>query len=268
MKNKNIFIAISLFVLALDLGFTLDFNKTFSSLIGTVTITKESTINFDLQSPQMKFTKEFTTQDINGLTYIYFDEGKWLCLFSDEIIVLYNSEGWPFFSGINGSSKLRNNFGSGLNNRVSSFLTEGNVEYRVENLNKLTTFSPWVEGVSGNGISEWIEVNYYKDSSLGNLSGLIFYNGFVSYEKPYLYSKNNRVRSFEVYDSENNYMMDIVLDDTPNPQFKKLMYPSNTVTLKIKSIYPGSEWDDTCLNVISCVPESMVYFFMEEEIAK
>ena len=70
-------------------------------------------------------------------------------------------------------------------------MTEGKKTYCASNLANLELNSPWGEGVNGNGIGE-------KISFETNGEVLYFFNGYVSFSKPWLYTDNGRVKKIKI----------------------------------------------------------------------
>jgi hypothetical protein len=138
--------------------------------------------------------------------------------------------------------------------KTSSELVEGNITYKVENLKDFSILLPWVEGSKGNGIGETIE---YFDRYGNDL--LVISNGYVDYSRPYLYGYNNRVKKIKVY-SNPGYRDDykiIDIEDKPGFQIFPSSYflPSKydyyrgvSLIIEILEIYPGTRYNDTCIN--------------------
>ena len=111
---------------------------------------------------------------------------------------------------------------------------------------------PWVEGVKGQGIGEWIELS--TDSYETPVSFFLISNGYVSFEKPYLYKKNSRIKKMRITCKEENIDFVVGLKDTPD--FQEIRLPKKITGLKptfrftIEEVYPGTKWEDTCLNLI------------------
>ena len=128
---------------------------------------------------------------------------------------------------------------------ASSYLVEGDKKYTVENLRNPTLETSWVEGVVGYGINEKIVLNSFE----GN--GLYFFNGYVSFSSPDLYSKNSRVKKLKVTDLNTNISIVFDIEDTPNPQLLDLkLYKLWNIELEIIDVYKGSLYKDTCINSI------------------
>lgn len=108
---------------------------------------------------------------------------------------------------------------------------------------------PWVEGVNGPGIGEWISFSYTYAST-----SFYIVNGFYDPYRPYLFKKNNRVKNFELiaYDKcdgklEKKFINTYTLADTS--ELQKIVLPEGWTHFKliIKSVYPGTAYDDTCI---------------------
>lgn len=137
---------------------------------------------------------------------------------------------------------------------VSSYLKEKNKEYKVENLCNCKPGTPWVEGVSGDGIGEGFTIyrsgvkdkNPFENNSLY----LLIMNGYISYEKPYLYKQNNRIKKIKVtgVKSGKSKILDVL--DTPHPQTVDISFITEPedVRVEIAEVYKGTKYDDTCIN--------------------
>jgi hypothetical protein len=136
---------------------------------------------------------------------------------------------------------------------ASSFLQESyggkSYKYKPMNLNKWDIMEPWVEGVDGPGIGQWLAFSYILESS-----SIYFINGFYDPYRPYLFEKNNRVKDFELiaYDEhdgklEKKFNNNYTLEDTS--ELQKIQLPEGWTHFKIiiRSVYPGTAYDDTCI---------------------
>ncbi len=135
----------------------------------------------------------------------------------------------------------------------SSYLTEKNKSYPVENLNKFGVDTPWVEGVKGDGIGEWFIVE--KCSNY-----LLLINGYISYEKPYLYKQNNRIKQIKVtgIKSGKSKILDIL--DTPHPQTVDISFITDPedIRVEIADVYKGTKYDDTCLHFCCAYDDEVI----------
>ena len=134
---------------------------------------------------------------------------------------------------------------------ATSELIEGDTTYGIENLRDPYILKPWAEGKVGSGIGEKIILKTKKETE--NYTCIIISNGFVDYNKPYLYEYNNRLKKLRVrFDNSDEYM-DFELEDTPQLQalnLNEFKTNSNTLELEILEVYKGTKYDDTCINFI------------------
>ena len=148
---------------------------------------------------------------------------------------------------------------------------EGPVIYKAENLGRFAYASgdhyspfawnfegkPWVEGVQGFGIGEKISL-----STKEPFHEISILNGYVCPQKPELYKKNSRVKTFSVRDLDNNQEYIFNLEDVVEFQYYKLRKNTKNIELTIKAVYEGEKWDDTCVTAI--VPENTYSFEGED----
>lgn len=133
----------------------------------------------------------------------------------------------------------------------SSYLIEKSKSYPVENLRKLALDSPWVEGVPGDGIGEGFTIEGQRYSkSLGPY--LFIMNGYISYDKPYLYKQNGRIKKIKVtgLKSGKSKILDVL--DTPHPQTVEISFITEPedIRVQIEEVYKGTKYDDTCINYL------------------
>ena len=166
-----------------------------------------------------------------------------LLLKSEKFALMYdNEESIPFFKGFSDKKQIL------MIDKIesSSALKEGKIEYSAENLKSLKLKHPWVEGVKGDGIGEYIQFNK-KDAS-----GLFILNGFISLDRFDLYEKNNRIEKITISGMTSNAEKEVLLLDTAKPQYIDLSDFSNNeeIKLEIQSVYKGTKYDDTCITGI------------------
>lgn len=208
----------------------------------------------------------FEIRNENGLEYIFFKAasghqlmektgilnfGKLLYLVMGQKIFINSffrdrePKDWPFMNNYKIST--------------SSYLTEGKTKYNGQNFYYSNyELTPWVEGVKGNGIGQWIEFNFssthdeYCPDCI--VDSFLISNGYVNYDKPYLYKANNRVKTLVIQCEERDFKYTVELDDTSS--FQLITLPKNlgegpcTVRFTIGSVYKGDKWDDTVINRI------------------
>lgn len=130
---------------------------------------------------------------------------------------------------------------------VSSFLIEKNKSYPVENLSKLAADTPWVEAAPGYGIGE----SFVIENSWGKVyTTLLIMNGYISYEKPYLYKQNGRIKQIKVtgVKSRKSKILDVL--DTPHPQTVDISFITEAEDIKVEiaDVYEGTKYEDTCIH--------------------
>jgi hypothetical protein len=138
---------------------------------------------------------------------------------------------------------------------ANAFLTEGTTEYRAENM-RVFSGRPWsVKNTELAGAEIVLETS-------GPVNWLVIGNGFYHAERPDLYKKNSRPReiliAYETGPSENGASEKrehrVILADTFEMQFVPLLYMDRKkIHIKILSVYPGTDYDDTCLNYIGAL---------------
>jgi hypothetical protein len=129
----------------------------------------------------------------------------------------------------------------------------------------------WCEGVSGDGIGEWVEFELTKD-----VEALDIQNGynmsFVKIEGKSIdtyYEKNNRPKTLEILSLDGKVKQTINLADTKELQsFDGIFLSRGRYRVYIRDVYKGSKWQDTCLGEITFVPASPAYsqFFQDDFI--
>ena len=205
--------------------------------------------NYDLGQKEKNYiTKSYNLvySTNNHLTFLLLDNKEsLLCLANEDLCILYDKNSpEPICVGSNFTEFL--GFLSDKDIEVSTELIEGDKKYGGSNLCNLTLSSPWVESSHGYGVGDYIVFE-------PNSSFLYFLNGYVSFEKPYLYTANSRVKKIKIsFIDDNNIQPKVVeLNDTPNPQ--KISFGFKTkgkIKMEILDIYPGEKYQDTCINGI------------------
>lgn len=95
---------------------------------------------------------------------------------------------------------------------ASSYLTEGEVLYEPQNLSSRHGL-PWAPA-GGNGVGEHVNIRTDIRSNLY----LMFYNGYQSIEKPYLYEQNSRVKRIRISCKNTGLFCDYEISDTAEGQ--------------------------------------------------
>jgi hypothetical protein len=111
----------------------------------------------------------------------------------------------------------------------------------------------WVEGVDGQGIGEWITIEFDQPRLI---KAIEIKNGYN--KDPYLYLKNSRVKEITV-EFSGSVKTSAVLEDTGSTQLIRLPndLPIRAYGLKltIESVYPGTKFADTAISELHVVSE-------------
>lgn len=143
---------------------------------------------------------------------------------------------------------------------ASSTLVEKNKDvnfYAAENLID-GKWNSWVEGQDDNGVGSIITIELKNPVPVHSLR---IRNGYGDLR---WYLKNNRVKNIDIILND-EYTYSTILEDTyefqdistykyVNESYDK---PVNTIKLKIKSVYKGNAYNDTCLSEIIVNPSHM-----------
>ena len=146
---------------------------------------------------------------------------------------------------------------------TSSFLTEntknGEWKYDGKDMERFPIVStsdyefismPWVEGVDGDGIGEWIEFEGRYE-----LSHLRILNGYVDIRKPHLFKENNRIKEATLICTPENpdeeiFEKKVTFEDFVYVKKIELGKECKKVRLRIDSVFKGSKYDDTAITSI------------------
>jgi len=127
---------------------------------------------------------------------------------------------------------------------VSSMLKPqfGN-SYDATNLFDASTGTAWVEGAPGNGIGEWVTVEF---ETLRLVKSIHVQNGYQ--KSPDIFAKNNRVRQLRVLFSGGESQI-FILDDKLSAQLLGLRSPIAAFWLKfiIDDVWAGNKYTDTAI---------------------
>ena len=145
---------------------------------------------------------------------------------------------------------------------ASSTLPDGkSANYHPSNVDDEDPTTAWVEGASGHGLGEWIQVEFSGEATEMPISKIGLISGYAKGDR---FKQNNRVKKALLVFS-NGKRITLDLKDTPQMQyftFEPVL--TEKVRLIIESVYPGTKWDDTCISEIEFhVPED--YFFKPSE---
>ena len=205
-----------------------------------------------------KFPKELTSQ------YIYGDSKD---IETDEKILFLAGKTealgtflYAYTKGFDTSSFTNNRTDElyyCLFKEASSCLSENGKEYSLKNLRDRRLETPWVEGVPGDGIGEGFTLTFNGGSVDPTL---LLMNGYISFDKPYLYEQNNRIKKIKVkgLTSGKEKILDVI--DTPHPQTVDISFITEMedIRIEIAEVYKGTKYDDTCLQYCSTFMETVI----------
>ena len=139
----------------------------------------------------------------------------------------------------------------------SSYPEEDGVNYDVKNVKDRKQSTVWVEGESGSGLGSWVEVNLGETKTV---TGFRIWNG--NWYSADFWGRHNRVKEVEVTLSDDSKHT-FTLKDEMTPElirFPKAVQTSS-IKIKVKSVYNGSTFNDTCISEVQVVddtPEAFV----------
>jgi hypothetical protein len=215
---------------------------------GIVRITEQN-ISLNILDYQHNGNYKSKLETKSKINFIEYDGIKNIICLSSKLLYLINPSGC-FYDGVgynnNGRSGRYINFiGPAKKYTSSSFLTEKNKKYESANLASIKPDFPWAEGVKGDGIGEYIDMEWEYE-----INGIIIINGFISFDKPELFLYNNRVKAVKISIDDFPEKFIYELDDSSNPQIIQLNKHGKKIRLEIMDVYKGSQWDDTCVSMI------------------
>lgn len=136
------------------------------------------------------------------------------------------------FDSASASSELTQELESGLLTFKAKFALPG------------VSDMPWVEGVDGDGIGEYLVLYFEKKESVDVLRIHLGY--------PALYNENGRPEVLK-FEFEGGESAEYTFDDVNHDFYIQLSRPIMTEWIKItiKSVYTGEKYKDTCISEIA-----------------
>jgi len=272
-KNKHIFI-ILLLVFAIPCAYGINIYRSDYGISIHITDTFLKAELYEY-SGDLKTTEEYNVswEIINGIRYLSFNyNGGFLDHHKDNKIshgkkryLVIEGEFFLLFFNENNKcefeieeSKAPIDWSNVTTISATSELKEKNTVYSVKNLYNLSQLNPWVEGVPGDGIGEIIRIEMEQSrrrpDGVQKIISLYISNGFVDYNKPYLYEYNNRVKKIRIRNIGNGYneYLDFNIEDSPNVNriYFEFKNPSYIIDIEILEVYKGTKYDDTCINFL------------------
>jgi hypothetical protein len=156
---------------------------------------------------------------------------------------------WENIAQVHASSELEQKYGA------------GNLTDR--------TWESWAEGAAGNGIGESFTVEFKLPVKL---NGFYLRNGYGQAD---YYFRNNRIKSLEIVynDTVNGGTLEVedsfyeMRYSVPGTERQGDFVECTKITFIIKDVYPGTEYDDTCITeILFSAPElRSARFWIENE---
>lgn len=217
--------------------------------------------DIETQTTIFAYVSNAFAQDFEGFEYngMYIDSETQVPAIIGEAGVLYFGE----YSTLNAGCSVYcavNDYNTTAT--ASSVLKpSGDINYSAENATVCDNKAAWIEGVSGYGIGESIEIVREIDLPEGNTNPIDFTNICIvnGYAKNIeTWNKNSRVKTLKFYCND-KYICDISLKDDYRPQnFDLAEYDLHAASgdktkfkFEIADIYAGDLYDDTALTGIS-----------------
>ena len=131
---------------------------------------------------------------------------------------------------------------------ASSALSDAQGHYPAANLVD-QSWRSWAEGAKGGGIGESFTLTLSDSYEQVTVKGFAVKNGYGNLD---YYGKNNRVKSFKIY-IDGQYSETIAVKDSISFEQYALKEPveCETIRFEIDDVYPGTEYDDTCIAEIA-----------------
>ncbi len=159
--------------------------------------------------------------------------------------------------------------------KASSYLIEGDTSYKPENMIGRIDFKtgddyiayrfnsflpPWVEGVNGYGINEWLDIEFKSQSN-----EIQILNGYVDLRRMHLYKANSRVKKILVESDKPKFKKEYELEDVVKYNLITLPQETNKIRITIKEVYKGDKYDDTCISSIIVTDKNKIDFEKQKD---
>lgn len=111
--------------------------------------------------------------------------------------------------------------------------------------------TPWVEGVDGSGVGEWIRLQFPEPVRITRLGLDVGYDRdeMISSVSPAFFTRNNRLKRVTITGSDGQ-RASWTAEDVRGVQpvsLSVLGWTTDFIQVTIEEVYPGSHYDDTCL---------------------
>ena len=185
-----------------------------------------------------KFLKEKDYKDMTEADWDYVQK-----LGYDEMQDGYfglGTEGCSWYCGDGGPIKIT---------ASSRLANQGTNNYNEKNLHDFYANTPWVEGVKGYGIGEWVEYTFKANNP--RITTIVILNGYNKSQSAW--KNNSRVKKLKVY-IKGKPVAILNLEDTRCTQMFEIDPVTDTkewtMKFEIVDVYKGDKWDDTALSEI------------------
>ena len=151
-----------------------------------------------------------------------------------------DGEGCSWYCGDGGPIKIT------ASSRLAS---QGANNYNEKNLHDDHANTPWVEGVKGYGIGEWVEYTFKADNP--RITDIKIVNGYCKSQSAW--KNNSRVKQLKLY-IKGKPVAILNLEDTRCVQTFEIDPVTDskewTMKFEIVDVYKGDKWDDTAISEI------------------
>jgi hypothetical protein len=108
----------------------------------------------------------------------------------------------------------------------------------------------WAEGVPGDGIGEWLEVEFARPSD-----EIMILNGYVDFKNMSAYKNNNRLKRIRIESQDPQFNIEYTLPDYVAYHSIPLPQKTKKVKITILEVYKGLKYEDTCVTAIALPQE-------------
>jgi len=108
----------------------------------------------------------------------------------------------------------------------------------------------WAEGVAGDGIGEWLKVDFSRDSD-----EMMILNGYIDFGNMQAYKRNNRLKRIKVESIEPAFSMEYTFEDYVAYHTIKMPMATKAVKITVLEVYKGEKYSDTCVTAITLPQE-------------
>ena len=136
----------------------------------------------------------------------------------------------------------------------STLAAQGKHNYDVVNIKgdpTRETFSPWAEGVEGDGIGENIALNVKRPLPL---YGILIQPGYYDYGDKEPWLKNNRVAALEITLNDERTFTETIPDEIFQRPYlirvRDYTKPVTKIKMVIKGVHRGTQFRDTCISLV------------------